>query len=72
MKHLKYIDRYDRIIKQIHLEKTGNAEDFSAKIGISRRMLFEYLADLRCNGYAILYCRKRKTYYFSPENKKIA
>jgi hypothetical protein len=72
MKYLKYIDRYDRIKKLIHLENTGNAEDFSAKIGLSRRMLFEYLSDLRYNGVNILYCRKRKTYYFSPENEKFA
>lgn len=72
MKYLKYIDRYDRIKKLIHLENTGNAEDFSEKIGISRRMLFEYLADLRYNGEDILYCRKRKTFYFSPENENIA
>jgi predicted DNA-binding transcriptional regulator YafY len=63
MKHLKYIERYERMQNLICAEKTGNAEEFAAKIGLSRRMLFNYLDDLRDMGLIIDYCRKRKTYY---------
>jgi predicted DNA-binding transcriptional regulator YafY len=41
-------------------EKTGNTEEFANKIGLSRRMLFNYLDDLRDMGLEIEYCRKKK------------
>ena len=64
MKHLKYIDRYERMQNLIFSEKTGSAVEFATRIGLSRRMLFNYLDDLRDMGLIIEYCRKRKTYYY--------
>ena len=63
MKHMKYIERYQRIQNLIFNEKTGNSEEFASKIGMSRRMLFNYLDDLRDMGLEIEFCRKRRTYY---------
>jgi biotin operon repressor len=63
MKHTKYLARYQRIQNLIFAEKTGSSEEFATKIGLSRRMLFNYLEDLKDMGLEIEYCRKRKTYY---------
>jgi predicted DNA-binding transcriptional regulator YafY len=68
MKHKKYLERYRRIQDLIYAEKTGSADEFAYRIGISRRMLFNYLDDLKDMGLEIEYCRKRKTYYcLSPK-----
>lgn len=63
MKHLKYLERYKKMQRLILNEKTGTSDEFALKIGMSRRMLFNYLDDLRDLGLEIAYCRKRKTYY---------
>jgi predicted DNA-binding transcriptional regulator YafY len=63
MKHAKYLERYQRMQNLICAENTGDTEEFAAKIGLSRRMLFNYLEDLRDMGLEIEYCRKRKTYF---------
>jgi len=68
MKHSKYIIRYQKMQKLILDQKTGNAIEFASRIGLSRRMLFNYLDDLRDMGMEIDYCRKRKTYYALSNN----
>jgi predicted DNA-binding transcriptional regulator YafY len=60
---LKYVERYQRMQNLICAGNTGNSEEFAAKVGLSRRMLFNYLDDLRHMGLEIEYCRKRKTYF---------
>lgn len=57
--------------KLIENEITGNAIEFAAKIGLSRRMLFNYLDDLRDSGMVIEFSRRRNTYYLSSNNKDI-
>lgn len=71
MKHLKYLERYQRMQKLIIDEKTGTSVEFASRIGISRRMLFNYLDDLRDMGLEIEYCRKRNTYYSQSNNNTI-
>ena len=52
-------------------ERTGSAAEFAFKLGISRRMLFEYLDDMRDMGMEIRYSRRRRTYYTVTENLDI-
>ena len=68
MKHLKYLRRYQKMHKLIMNERTGSAAEFAFKLGISRRMLFEYLDDMRDMGMEIRYSRRRRTYYTDTEN----
>lgn len=63
MKHLKYLRRYQKMQKLILNERTGSAEEFAFRLGLSRRMLFEYLDDMRDMGMDIRYSRRRRTYY---------
>lgn len=60
----KYLSRYHYLHELIKKESTGTALQFSQKLGISRRMLFEYLSDLREKGAPIEFCRRRMTYYY--------
>lgn len=71
MKHLKYFERYQRMQNLIIQERTGNASEFAKKIGLSRRMLFNYLEELRDAGLVIEYCRRRNTYYMPANNHDI-
>ncbi len=68
MKHLKFLRRYQIMKKLIVNERTGSADEFAFRLGISRRMLFEYLDDMRDMGMDIRYSRRRRTYYTVTEN----
>ncbi|MFZ2906534.1 MAG: HTH domain-containing protein [Cyclobacteriaceae bacterium] len=51
----------------IEKQKTGTPEELAKKLGISRRMLFEYLTAVKANGMPVHYCRTRKRYYYAEE-----
>ena len=47
MKVFEIVDRFDLICKLIKEEKTGTANEFAKKIGVSRSQLFNYLDYLK-------------------------
>lgn len=67
MTTFKYLDRLERIFQLIKFEDTGNAREFSEKIGISRRQLFYHLEELKTLGLPIKYNRNSNTYYLCEE-----
>ncbi len=62
MSIFKYIQRLERIFQMIKQGKTGSAEQFSKRIGISRRQLFSHLEEMRNLGIPIVYNRKQHSY----------
>ena len=46
-------------------KSTGNPEEFSEELGMSKRHLLRNIKILRETGLDILYCRKLNSYYFS-------
>lgn len=54
-------------------ENTGDPDEFSAKLGISRSAFFNMISELRLIGIDIRYSRKRQTYYYSnPDDVEIS
>lgn len=65
MKAIEQLERLQRMNELIKGENTGTPDEFSRKLGISRRQLYaeiEYLKDL---GVDIGYSRHRRTFNFN-------
>jgi hypothetical protein len=51
----------------IRLKATGSPSEFAHKIGISQRMIFEYLSIMKSEGAFIEYSEISRTYYYLYE-----
>lgn len=73
---LQKLQRLDALLRR---KSPGTANDLACQLGISRRSLFRLFDQLRSFGAEIVFCRKRKGYYyavlpevlFDPPPKKI-
>lgn len=61
----KYIERIKRIDKMIQLEATGSPKALSIKIGISERMVYEYINKMKSLGAPITYNESKSTYLYT-------
>jgi transcriptional antiterminator len=65
MSGLKYYERTKLLIEQ---KKTGRPEELAHKIGVSKRMVYLIIDDLRLTlGREICYCKDEKSYIFFEE-----
>lgn len=71
MSLLKSIERLKRMHNLITAEKTGTAGDFASKIGISRSMLMENIAEMRALGATIEFCPRRRSYCYASDFRLI-
>jgi predicted DNA-binding transcriptional regulator YafY len=67
MSAINYISRLERIFLLIKQGRTGNAEQFSRRIGISRRQLFNHLDEMRNLGLPILFDRNKQSYILTKK-----
>jgi biotin operon repressor len=67
MSILKYIDRLKRMDDLIRRKATGNAEEFSRKLGISVSVLKENIGEMRELGAEIEFCRESKSYFYKKK-----
>ncbi len=65
MSLIKYLKRFEYMHRLIRTNSTGNVEEFSRKLGISKRQLFENLKDFKSLGAPIKYSRDIECYYYS-------
>lgn len=67
------IERYLKLISSldfyIRRKATGNTNEFSRKIGTSRRTLLRHLKDLKTLGFPIKYNKKRNSYIYTEEGR---
>jgi len=63
------INRIKRIDRLIRLKATGNAQELSEKLQISRKMTYNYLNHMKDMGAPIHYCRKIKSFYYLTDGK---
>jgi predicted DNA-binding transcriptional regulator YafY len=61
---IKYINRIERINNLIASKATGCPNTLAKKMGISKRMVYKYLAVMELMGAQINYNSFRKTYYY--------
>lgn len=64
MKTLEQIKRIVELHKLIQKECTGTSSTLAKHLGISQRMVQEYLAELRLLGADLRYNSNRCTYYY--------
>ncbi|WP_215225192.1 helix-turn-helix domain-containing protein [Echinicola shivajiensis] len=67
MNFIKHIERIQLINKLIREEKTGSPEELSARLGISRRQLYNHLESLKDMGLEVSYSRKLNSFYYVDE-----
>jgi transcriptional antiterminator len=69
MAGLKYYERTKLLIELIEKRKTGSPEDLANKIGVTKRMVFHILDDLRLfMEKEISYSKEEKSYIFVEKN----
>ncbi len=66
-----YIERIQRIDKLIRMNATGTPQELAGKIGISRRMLYEYLEIMNDFGAPLYYNKSLKSYVYEENVKFI-
>jgi hypothetical protein len=69
MSYIEFLQKIEKLKRQIERENTGTAEELAERLCFSRRTLFNYLDLLKDEGHSIKYCRTRKTFYFD-ENQE--
>ena len=67
MPALKYIDRLKRINKLIRLQATGTPKKLAARLGISERLIYHYVNDLRKLGAPVEYSSVLESYIYLDE-----
>lgn len=64
MKALEQLERLQRMNQLIKAERTGNPDEFSERLGISRRQLYSYIESIKDMGADISYSKNKRTFYF--------
>jgi len=64
-----YFERIQRLDELISKKATGTPQELASKIGISKRMLHEYLLVMKDMGASIQYCRYSQSYIYSDNMK---
>ena len=67
MNFIKQIERIKKVEKLIHMESTGNPDEFAAKLKISRAQLYRILETMKLFGAPIKYSRLNESFYYSEE-----
>lgn len=65
-KQLNRLQQIDQLIRQ---QRTGNAEEFAGKLGVSRRQIYYWLEELREMGLEIEYSRELQSYVYAKTYK---
>ena len=69
MSILIYSERISLIDHLIRIKKTGSPQELADRLNISRRILFEYLDEMKGLGATIEYSKKLKSYIYTSEIK---
>ncbi len=64
MNPMKYFELMERMDQLIRMENTGDAFEFSERLGISRRQMYYYVDELRELGLPVSYNRRSKTFFY--------
>lgn len=64
MQFEKYLVRMQYLQQLIEKQNTGTPKELADRLGISERMLYRYIDELKESKQPIAFCRKRKSYVF--------
>ena len=66
----KYVDRALQADQLIKMKATGTPKQFADKLGISERLLYDFLDELKYDfDCPIAYCNRRRSYYYTCDGK---
>jgi hypothetical protein len=65
----KYILRLKLIDSLIRKKSTGNSANLAKKLNLSKSGADKFIREMKEEGFPILYCKKRKTYFYSEEGE---
>lgn len=71
MSIVKYVDRLKRMDYYISRRATGNPNEFSLKLGISKSKLLKEIKELKVMGAPIAYNRFLETYFYTDSRKLV-
>lgn len=63
MQFEKYVNRIQYLHELIEKQGTGDPTELATRLGISKRMLYYYLDEIK-EKREIAFCRKKKSYMF--------
>ena len=69
MKAVEQLERLKKMNKLIKAECTGTPDEFSNRLGISRRQLYSEIEFIKSMGAAITYSKTRQTFYYCNEHE---
>lgn len=64
MKLIAQLQNLDRLDGLIRRKATGSSVQLAARLGCSRRTIYNYLKTLQELGAKVVYCDKRRSYYY--------
>lgn len=66
MQFERYANRMQFLKELIQKQGTGTPKELAGRLGISERMLYHYLKDLKINHKPIKFDRKKNSFFFIP------
>jgi transcriptional antiterminator len=66
MQFEKYVSRMKYLEELIEKQGTGTPKELAQRLEVSERMLYRYIQTLKTSEKSVEFCRKRKSYVFSP------
>jgi predicted DNA-binding transcriptional regulator YafY len=64
MKLIAQLQNLDRLDGLIRRKATGSSVQLAGRLGCSRRTIYNYLKTLEELGAEVVYCDKRRSYYY--------
>lgn len=71
MNFIKQIERLQLLNKLIIQESTGTPDELSARLGVSKRQLYNLMESLKVLGVEIEYSKQYKTYYYQGDASRL-
>lgn len=68
---IKYFDKIKRMDSLIARKATGNPNEFSEKLHLSKRSLMSYLQAMKSLGFPVKFDKERSTYFYE-QNWKVS
>ena len=64
MQFEKYVSRMRYLKELIEKQGTGTPKELAGRLGISERMLYRYIENLKSSEKPVEFCRRRNSYVF--------
>lgn len=67
----RYFERLQAMDSLIRKKCTGNLDEFSSRMRMSKSMLKIYIREMKELGFPIEYCKTRRTYHYDEDGRMV-